>query len=552
MLEVRYDIFRMVIIVKSIDKVKTMSAVGLTNHIINLRNLVIYDDNSLSFELTDENGDINKIEYSFLTDKDLEDLINILGYINILLYDDEYEICVFASSQAPFKIGVLNHGVDITDNLFKYASLSALKLRKQFNKASNLFASQFRVSASKVYQSIIDSQNLQMAKIVRNTFKLDLSPIVSSIRAGIGNVFKFEENYQSFFMGLLEKISEYEDVDIKIPVDANLTPYELTVIKNILQLAANIFRDYDNICSKEVIIDRIKNTKFLQEIIYKSAKSTIRPDIICNPEIDKDAEVFVDLQHQQNENLSQEEREALILYKTAFYNVINTIVRYIRANGLTLEEALAVDEFKNYIMSYLTVSYKEFHRNQIEDIRENIYATAPVVVRLIFSRYPNNILNEEQYKNLVLKSIPLLSSSLTKTKLSEDIVVYRGIANGARQLNWDHGLLSTSISFKTAKEFSREPNRGIDGYLNSEIVQITIPKGSSVICYSNSLFYNDNSIGFNEPQGEVLIDIDDYDMELMASNVHIIGDKVMSRANYRLVPKTLSFDVNNMLGKRTV
>lgn len=535
-----------------VDKIKTASVAELARDIINLQNLAIYDDNSLSFELSDENGDINKIEYKNISDKDLKSLIDILGYINILLYDEDNEISVFASYKAPFNIGVLNHGVDITDSLFKYATSSAFKLRKQFYDTEHLFTSQFLVTASKVYQSIIDSQNLRTGRLDRSKFEFDLNYVLSAIRAGIGDPFTFEEKYQSFFIELLDKAEEYSGVDIKLPNQANLTPYEMTTIRNILQLAINIFSDYNNISDKDAIISKIKKTKFLQEIFYKSGKSTSRPSKVCNPEVDKNAEVFIDLQNQQNENLSQQEREAIILYKTALYNAINTIVRYVRTKGLTIEEALADTEHQNYIMSYLAASYKEFHNGQLEDVKENVYATSPIAVRAIFSRYPNGLLNEEQYNNLVLGSIPLLSSSLSKVKLSEDIIVYRGIANGARQLNWDHGFLSTSISFQTAKEYSNELDRGINGHLNSEIIQITIPKGSSVICYSNSLFYNDNSIGFNEPQGEILIDIDDYDMELTSSNSHIIGDRVTSRANYRLTPKSLSFDMDNASGKKAV
>ena len=51
----------MVNIMVYVDKIKTASVAELARDIINLQNLAIYDDNSLSFELSDENDYVNKI-----------------------------------------------------------------------------------------------------------------------------------------------------------------------------------------------------------------------------------------------------------------------------------------------------------------------------------------------------------------------------------------------------------------------------------------------------------------------------------------------------------
>ena len=271
-----------------------------------------------------------------------------------------------------------------------------------------------------------------------------------------------------------------------------------------------------------------------------------------NVEMDKKAEVFRKIQKQQMEKLTQDERDALIYYKSSMYRPINKVVAFIRTRGLSLQDIEKDESLYRELLDIISKCYDEFikRKEEIEKdnspiaVRERVMSKQnkiPAVERL-FGKYPDKTPGKGEYISIVLASIPLLMSALSKVEAPEDMIVYRGTTKG-NCLVKDGRFLSTSCSLSVAKNFLDESDRVKSSkYYYPDIYQIVIPKGSPLIVYTNDLFMDRIEEGkvFDEPQSEILIDPFNFEFKSKYVNSEYIADgTLVSRINYVAVPKVV-------------
>lgn len=264
-----------------------------------------------------------------------------------------------------------------------------------------------------------------------------------------------------------------------------------------------------------------------------------------NFEHEKDEAVFKQIQKQQLEKLTPEERDAIIFYKSMFFRPINKVVSFTRKNGLTLKQVEQDEFLSQQLIDIITKCYDEFI-NRKEEIKKNpnpfLFGrriSNPPAVERLFSKYYDHTPDKNEYIKIVLCSIPLLESALKKIEIPEDIVVYRG-TNGL-QLNADERFLSTSISLRVAKEFAQNEERNSNNgkTIFPNVFQIVLRKGSHVIAFTDDLFMDRYVEGntFNEEQQEILIDPINFDFKLNYINSQTIPDGTcVCRINYEAHP----------------
>lgn len=312
---------------------------------------------------------------------------------------------------------------------------------------------------------------------------------------------------------------------------------------------------------KREAIEIISQIKLSDNGILKDYQPKIDSSIICVPyasydkgsfnvEMSKESNVFREIQKQQMERLTQDERDALIYYKSIMYRPINKVVAFIRERGLSLQDIEKDESLYREVLDIISKCYDEFIKRKIEMAQDNspfaVMARArakqnkiPAVERL-FGKYPDKTPSKSEYTSIVLSSIPLLESALSKVEAPEDIVVYRGTTKGNCLVN-DGRFLSTTRSLNVARDFLGEDDRVKSSkYYYPDIYQIVIPKGSPLIVFTNDLFMDRIEEGevFDEPQSEILIDPFNFDFKDKYVNSERIADgTLVSRINYVAVPK---------------
>lgn len=403
----------------------------------------------------------------------------------------------------------------------------------------------------------------------------------------------------SDFNNLLEEIKKIIDVvksgrpicanSYDIPSDFNVKQLQfilnflnkLSVILREMQINAASILDYkseqyDNLAStinkalsqgKHAAIEQIATIRISDEDIPKDYHPEIDRSITSVPyavydkgsfnlEIDKNSGVFKEIQKQQVERLTQDERDALIYYKSCMYRPINKVVAFIRERGLSLQDIEKDDLLYKEVLEIISKCYDEFIKRK-EEINKDISPFAvmararanqnkiPAIERL-FGKYPDKIPGKREYISIVLSSIPLLESALSKVEVSEDIVVYRGATKGTCLVN-DGRFLSTSCSLRVATDFLSENDRVKSSkYYFPDIYQVVIPKGSPIIMFTDDLFMDRLEEGkvFNEEQAEVLIDPFNFDFKNNYVNSERIADgTLVSRINYVAKPKVNKKDL---------
>lgn len=217
----------------------------------------------------------------------------------------------------------------------------------------------------------------------------------------------------------------------------------------------------------------------------------------------RDNPLFKEIQRQQQENLTTEEREALIVYKSSLYRPINNIIEILRDNNITLEEAKNNEQIYKKIVELLS----QQHDNYTKTIDpKNFVVDKKYIIDEIFDRY-NHFIDKEIYIKYVLESIPLIESATKKIETTEDIVVYRSVRSNSTLDEIPNHFMSTTIDMEVTNIFIKDTKRKINSMNHAKIIKIIIPKGSPVIAYTDDLFLG---IGkgevFGEPQQEILID----------------------------------------------
>lgn len=322
-------------------------------------------------------------------------------------------------------------------------------------------------------------------------------------------------------------------------------------------------------CKKETAIEKIAGIKLDSDTqpedyqpLFDKTIFTVPYANYCkghfNVEMDKNGDVFKDIQRQQLERLSQAERDALIYYKSSMYRPINKVVAFIRGKGLTLSDVEKDKSLYGEVLDIISGCYDEFIKRKIDMANDDspfaVKARAlakqnkiPAVERL-FGKYPDKTPELRDYTDIVLSSIPLLESALSKVEIPEDIVVYRGTTKGTALVS-DGRFLSTTCSLRVASEFLNESDR-VEAvqHNNLQIYQITIPKGSPLIVFTDDMFLDEYREGrvFGEEQAEVLIDPFNFDFKFKYGNSEYNGAGVLvARSNYVAIFK----QNNNVVSK---
>jgi len=244
----------------------------------------------------------------------------------------------------------------------------------------------------------------------------------------------------------------------------------------------------------------------------------------------RNSEVLKDIQIQQLEKLTKEEREAIIIYKTIFYRPINNVLEFLRNNNITLEEAVKNDVIFKRIIELITNHYEKYisdtNKAMANDRNYNVADFGVATMNEIAKRH-NGFLKHEDFIDMILKSIPLIESAIQKVVTIEDIVVYRGIIKKPDTLPISNHFMSTTTDFSTTETFIYDNERNKEGTGAPVLIKIIIPKGSNIIAFTDDLFhgtYSEEKI-FNEPQQEILIDPKNFDFECM-ENKHALGTEI--------------------------
>lgn len=259
-------------------------------------------------------------------------------------------------------------------------------------------------------------------------------------------------------------------------------------------------------------------------------------------EMDHSAQVFADIQREQNEKLTQDEKDAVIIYKTILYRPINKVISFLRENNLTLQDALTMPEVKEQIIEMIAEKYDEYikRKQQLDEspfrFLDRNRGRNPKSVERLFSQFKNETPTKTEWTILTLNAIPILERALSKVTTKEDIVVYRGTTGIS--LEEDKRILSTSLSLNVAREFATNEERKKNPYSVPTICQIVIPKGSPLIVFSDDFYTDRYAEGqvFNDPQREIIIDPIHYNFKSKYIRCGANQNGLATRINYEAIP----------------
>jgi len=227
---------------------------------------------------------------------------------------------------------------------------------------------------------------------------------------------------------------------------------------------------------------------------------------------------FIKLQIKQSEILSKEDKTILMVYKSLLYRPINHIIKTKRINGTITEE-----EIDSIIKtSYDELLMRKLDNKTLESENGNYHPDIGVL--------DNNgdIVSYEQFKKIILDSIPSLEKTLCSVITEEPMIVYRGLSTDDINKK-EIGFLSTTIDSNIALSFLDSVTRRDKG--KSVLYKINLSKGSPVAFFSTEIFTGmldeKNANAFGDGQKEVLIDADNYDFEILS--VKKINDAYIKR-----------------------
>ena len=305
---------------------------------------------------------------------------------------------------------------------------------------------------------------------------------------------------------LIDKFTE--ELDKLEKIDENL----VEIIRNIASKNILTLKEIDAIPEYEILdVDTLLNAGKLDDF---QKRNILNEELYKTEEKENDSKWLEDIDKQQRA-LSREEKNALMLYKSFAYHVINQIISYVRDNNIDLNtieydeniNAILLEGYKSYVESFDNkMKFPVFNRQEVSTIIEELF---PDNYKVPFERYKSNILS----------SINPLLSSLSKTTLNEDMTVYRCIYLPVGQNifsnNLGNALLSTTISNNIVSDFLNQRKASINYPYNKVIYKIELPAGSKVAVFTNDVFlrYGSYDIAFGDAQKEILLDSINYDFE---------------------------------------
>lgn len=412
------------------------------------------------------------------------------------------------------------------------------------------------IECAKKYALDTDKDKKEATKTMKEFFE-QIQVAIMERKVLLPNYFDIYEKLTVEDMMIVEKF--LEQLRNKMTELRNVTQNNLDIKQKVKNLQISAINNA--VESKENVVEKIKNLKVIktksEECEFVPKYPVIQEKFVTyniggfSKEISPEDEVFADIQVQQLQKLTPEERDALMYYKTMLYRPINTVVAYIRAKGMTLKEVGAKQEELEHVINLISACYDEFIERK-EKIDKSFFgkfrnlhilSSSNKAIDRLFGKYPDKTPSKKEYIELVITSIPLLESALSKVITTKDIILYRS----SPQLNLieDGRFLSTSISLSAAKAFTSDADRYKRGETSfPNIFKITIPAGSHVIAYTDDLYtdnYDENFV-FNEYQHEVLIDPKHFDFKQVYLNSQRVNDNLIAgRIEYNASPREVLY-----------
>ena len=301
-----------------------------------------------------------------------------------------------------------------------------------------------------------------------------------------------------------------EELDRIKKIDESL----LTIIRDVASKNPLNLKEIDaipeyNILDAETLLDSTTLTASQQQEILNNQLNQNKK------EEEQGLKWLQDIDSQQR-NLSREEKNSLMLYKSFAYYVINQIISYIRNNNIDLS-TIGNDENINNMLLNDYNTYVTNLKNQMNSLRYNRQS-----ITIVDELFPSNhIVPFERYKSIILGSINPLLSSLSKVTLNNDMVVYRCVyvPQGQNFIgnNLGNALLSTTPSNEVVNKFLSQRKSSINYPYNKVIYKIDLPAGSNIIAFTDDVYFKNGTskVAFNEAQKEILLDSNNFDFEFL-------------------------------------
>lgn len=541
-----------------------MNSIALNNIVSSYgwqTNNIVIIDNKLKISLKNEYGNLKTKEY-LMSSEEAKKFVSFLAELDNCLSDSNNHLTIYFDYSCPYAMKIINNGEDITYKLYEYSSEAIARKKAELNDAVNQLENKYSKTIREIFYN---EQKQSDGKDSYNLFgfnhgyeTVNVGSLADCIKKvleyGIDSstVLALKKFYDDLLMGVFQYKERFYTIGNQFYDKQQCK--QMDILKKIVEVGTDLLEKYKSMVGSNHLsleeAKRIRN-ELIANINYKEIMNSDYQNFLDfnynSPyyEEKNESTVFEDLISQQEKKLTIEEKDALILYKACYYKEINEIVRYLRSKNLDGVSVISKDDalylkriidsgYQRYLKG-VEADKKDLGDGEVYNYKFRLYQ--PRALSDFFGKYPNYTFPDETtYKKVIYNTIIQVASALKKCQLSDDIVVYRGIANKDSALVSDKGFISTSLSFNTAREFSTMNDRGYNATKQSRVYKIIIPKGSSVICYNDNLFKKDGSKGFNEPQQEILFDINNFDLIFLDSTY--MGNEAYFDI-YQLKPKAL-------------
>ena len=446
------------------------------------------DDNEIVFFKGSELVNINEVYFECLMEAKEKYLENLKLLKNI--YNDNKSVIEKYANYIN-RINAINKRIDNYDNLINSFGGRIKLLKGKFSsKKENIFVSLFKSDFTKIEENINKFDMIFTDYLNNELIQNDLE-IITNMNEGI---LEFVEYMEKYCNSINSNIKQTEDYLNELEIQQNQVEKQniFKILKNPIKLER-----------KSLVSNYSIKTVHLKE----DDKSEVK-------------DPFIKLQIKQSEILSNEDKKNLMVYKSLLYRPINHIIKSKRTNGTITEEE---------IDSIIKASYDELLMRKLDN---RFLESGKGNYRPDIGVLDNNgdIVPYEQFKKIILDSIPSLEKTLSSVIIDDEITVYRGLSTDDINKK-EVGFLSTTIDSNIALSFLNSVTRKDNG--KSVIYKINLPKGSRVAFFSTELFTGTldekNANAFGDAQKEVLIDADNFDFEILS--VKTINDTVIERDN---------------------
>ena len=519
--------------------------------------IIISDDNVLKISLKNKYGNIKISENRITTSEYMEKFMQLLTEIDNCRSDDNNHLTIYFSGNSPYNIGVINNDEDITDKLFSKSREALFKKSVELNQEVNKLNKAY-------YDTVKEIFNSKQTGLSKEIFTWKNNADMGYENVNISYLYDYIKEFLEYGMSerLISVFQKFYD-ELLSGVDARVNKFylagyadaqcrEMEILRKLIMAGIPILEKYKDMIKQNPSDALEIKDKLIRALDYEKIMEcdyNYNLGYIWKSPYDEEnnnSQVFKELISKQAEKLSKDEIYGLILYKACFYKEVNEIVRFLRSKNLDIDSDMKEKDAK-YIENILDSGYERYvdgvnaDKKEVGDgvfYDEYFEKYQPAMLSEFFRQYSyHTFQNKDDYKNAIYYCINQVKSALKKCQLSDDIVVYRGIAGNNGLLVDDRGFISTSLSLATADEFSKMSERRNNGLRAPRVYKIIIPKGSYVICYSNDLFKGNGSNRFDEPQQEVLFDADNFDLVFLDSTYR---NNEAYFDIYRLEPKVLT------------